>query len=73
MEIWPNNGTPDFSSSPITTSATQAAGRCTVADMDGDGCPDIVAPVGQVFYGNCAYQFTPVILLNSFWGAVCGG
>jgi hypothetical protein len=27
--------------------------------MDGDGCPDIVA-LGQIFYGNCAYQFTSV-------------
>jgi hypothetical protein len=67
LEIWPNNGTFDFSSSPISI-PNSGGGPFTVVDMDGDGCPDIVAPVGQVFYGNCAYQFTPVVLLNSFWG-----
>ena len=67
LEIWPNNGTPDFSSSPITI-PNSGGGPFTVADMDGDGCPDIVAPVGQVFYGNCAYQFTPLALSNLFWG-----
>jgi len=67
LEIWPNNGTLDFSSSPITIPNT-TSGPFTVADMDGDGCPDIVTGDGQIFYGNCAYQFTPVILSNSNWG-----
>jgi hypothetical protein len=46
LEIWPNNGTLDFSSSPITTQAP-TIGPLIIADMDGDGHPDIVAP-GQV-------------------------
>jgi len=62
LEIWPNNGTLDFSAPPITV--PNADGLAAIADMDGDGCPDIVAN-GQVFYGKCAYQFTPVALSNS--------
>jgi hypothetical protein len=64
LEIWPNNGTLDFSSSPITTQAP-TIGPLIVADMDGDGHPDIVAP-GQIFYGNGAYQFTLVATPDSF-------
>ena len=67
LEIWPNNGTPDFSSSPIRIS-NSTSGPFTVVDMDLDGCPDIVTADGQVFYGNCAYQFTPLVLSNSNWG-----
>jgi hypothetical protein len=66
LEIWPNNGTLDFSSSPITF--TQPTSTITVADMDGDGYPDIVSATGQVFYGNGNYQFTPVTLATSNWG-----
>jgi hypothetical protein len=58
LEIWPNNGTPSFSSSPITFQ--QQTGDVSVADMDSDGYPDIVSSLGQIFYGNGAYQFTPV-------------
>jgi hypothetical protein len=64
LEIWPNNGTLDFSSSPITTQAP-TIGPLIIADMDGDGHPDIVAP-GQVLYGNGAYQFTAVATPDSF-------
>ena len=66
LEIWPNNGTLNFSSSPITL--TQQTATITVADMDGDGYPDIVSATGQVFYGNGAYQFTPITLAGSNWG-----
>jgi FG-GAP-like repeat/FG-GAP repeat len=55
LEIWPNNGTLNFSSSPITLQQASQA-PLTIADIDGDGCPDIVA-VGQILYGNCSYQF----------------
>ena len=64
LEIWPNNGTLDFSSSPITFS--QQTANVTVADMDGDGYADIVSAcesalcTGLMFYGNGSYQFTPV-------------
>ena len=60
---WPNNGSLDFSSSPITL--PPASGPFTVADMDGDGHPDIVA-LGQVLYGNGAYQFTAVATTDTF-------
>jgi VCBS repeat protein len=66
LEIWPNNGTLNFSSSPITLQQP-SQGPLTIADMDGDGCPDIVA-VGQIFYGNCAYQFTPEATTPTFDG-----
>ncbi len=67
LEIWPNNGTLDFSSPPFTI-PNSVGSPFTVADMDGDGCPDIVAASGQVFYGNCAYQFTTLVLSSSNWG-----
>ncbi len=66
LEIWPNNGTPDFSSSPITF--PQQTADVEVADMDGDGHPDVISGTGQIFYGNGSYQFTPVALSNSGWG-----
>jgi hypothetical protein len=66
LEIWPNNGTPNFSSSPITFS--QPTASITVVDMDGDGYPDIVSASGQIFYGNGSYQFTPVTLSSENWG-----
>jgi FG-GAP-like repeat len=56
LEIWPNNHTLNFSSSPITLQQP-TQGPLAIADIDADGCPDIVA-VGQILYGNCAYQFT---------------
>lgn len=58
LEIWPNNDTLNFSSSPVTL--TQPTSDITVADMDGDGFPDIVSGTGQIFYGNGSYQFTAV-------------
>jgi hypothetical protein len=64
LEIWPNNGTLNFSSSPITTQSP-TIGPLIIADMDGDGHPDIVAP-GQIFYGNGSYQFTAVATPDSF-------
>jgi hypothetical protein len=61
LTIWPNNGTPSFSPSPITLQTISNAGPIHVADMDGDGYPDIVT-TNEIFYGNGAYQFTPVAL-----------
>lgn len=63
LVVWPNNGSLDFSSSPITL--VPANGPYTVADIDGDGHPDIVA-LGQVLYGNGTYQFTAVATPGSF-------
>lgn len=68
LEIWPNNGSLDFSSSPITL--PQPTANVTISDMDGDRHPDIVSActyaqcAGQVLYGNGAYQFTPVTVTN---------
>ncbi len=58
LEIWPNNGALGFAGSPIQV-PPPLMGYFTVADMDHDGHPDIVA-LGEVLYGNGAYQFTPV-------------
>jgi hypothetical protein len=66
LEIWPNNGTPDFSSSPITFS--QPTPGVWVADMDGDGHPDIVTSTGQIYYGNGAYQFSPPVSVGNLSG-----
>ncbi|MGC2246353.1 MAG: FG-GAP-like repeat-containing protein [Terriglobales bacterium] len=65
LVIWPNNGTFNFSSSPITLPAIN--GPITVADIDGDGHPDIVGS-GQIFFGNGAYGFTPVSIPPTFDG-----
>jgi hypothetical protein len=62
LEIWPNNKSLNFSSSPITLQQP-SEGPLTVVDMDGDGHPDIVANL-QIFYGNGTYQFTPISLGN---------
>ena len=59
LVIWPNNGTLQFGS-PIEV-PPPVSGYFTVADMDHDGHPDIVG-LGEVLYGNSAYQFTPVLL-----------
>jgi hypothetical protein len=61
LTIWPNNGTLSFSPSPITVPTISNAGPIHVADMNGDGYPDIVT-VNEIFYGNGAYQFTPVLM-----------
>jgi hypothetical protein len=65
LTIWPNNGTFNFSSSPITLPAIN--GPITVSDMDGDGHADIIGS-GQIFYGNGAYGFTPVSIPATFDG-----
>jgi hypothetical protein len=76
LEIWPNNGSLDFSSSPITLPQTSA--NVAVSDMDGDGRPDIVSACeyaqcpGQIFYGNGFYQFTPVTVANLSFPYVIG-
>jgi FG-GAP-like repeat len=62
LEIWPNNGTANFSSSPVTI--PQQTADVTVADMDGDEIPDFVSATGQVFYGTGSYQYTPVTVPN---------
>ena len=64
LEIWPNNGSLDFSSSPITL-PPPITGPFAIADMDGDGHRDIVA-LGQIFYGNGSYQFTSVSTPDPF-------
>ena len=40
--------------------------------MDGDGHPDVISAGGQIFYGNGAYQFTPVTVANLYWPYVIG-
>jgi hypothetical protein len=62
LTVWPNNRTFTFSSAPVTLSG--AGGTVEVADMDGDGHPDIVT-TGQIFYGDGAYGFTALALPNS--------
>jgi hypothetical protein len=69
--IWPNNLSLDFSSSPITVPEQPVNGPITVADMDGDGHPDIVA-LGEILYGNSLYQFTAIPTQNSFFEYVVG-
>jgi hypothetical protein len=71
LEIWPNNGTLNFSSSPIAIQPPTYI-PLTIADIDGDGCPDIVgagetlSSGGQILYGNCAYGFTTEANTPSF-------
>jgi hypothetical protein len=65
LVVWPNNGTFGFLSSPINLPPIN--GPIMVADMDGDGHPDIVGS-GQIFFGNWAYQFTPVATQNTSSG-----
>lgn len=64
LSIWPNNGTLSFSPSPITVQTTLPTGGIHVADIDGDGYPDIVT-AGKILFGNGAYQFTPLPLAIS--------
>jgi hypothetical protein len=76
LEIWPNNGTFNFSSSPITF--TQPTANVAVSDMDGDGLADVVSACeyaqcpGQIFYNSGSYQFTPVTIPNFSWPYVVG-
>jgi hypothetical protein len=67
LEIWPNNKSLDFSSSVISVPYS-LGGPFMVADIDGDGCPDIVA-LGQVLYGDCNYQFTAISIPDTFSGS----
>jgi hypothetical protein len=69
LEIWPNNGSLNFSSSPITL--PEQTPNITVTDMDGDGYPDIVSS-GQILYGNGSYAFTPVTVANLGWPYIVG-
>jgi len=64
--IWPNNGAGGFSSTPITLAASDP-GLIHVADMDGDGHPDIVTENG-IFFGAGSYQFThvPLVIGSNF-------
>ena len=61
LVIWPNNGAGGFSSSPITVPTLSSPGPIHVADIDGDGHPDIVT-VNEILFGDGSYQFTPVPL-----------
>ena len=61
LVIWPNNGTSTFSPSPITVPTISLPGPVHIADMDGDGHPDIVT-FNEIFFGNGSYQFTSVPL-----------
>lgn len=76
LEIWPNNGSLNFSSSPITLQ--QPSANISVSDMDSDGHPDFVSACeyaqcpGQIFYSNGSYQFTPVTVANLTWPYIIG-
>ncbi len=76
LEIWPNNGTPNFSPSPVTV--PQPISDITVADMDGDGHPDFISACqysqcpGQIFYGSGSYQFNPVTVQNLTFPYIVG-
>jgi hypothetical protein len=76
LEIWPNNSSLNFSPSPVTL--PEQTPNATVADVDGDGYPDIVASCpsspcgGQVLYGNGAYAFTPVTAAGLGWPYIVG-
>jgi hypothetical protein len=63
LMIWPGNGDPNFPTSPITISppapATTDYGAIQVADIDGDGHPDLIAQ-GVIFFGLGSFQFSPV-------------
>jgi hypothetical protein len=61
LVIWPNNGAGGFSSSPISLPTISLPGPIHLADMDGDGHPDIVT-VNEIFFGAGSYQYTPVPL-----------
>lgn len=70
LVIWPNTGGANFSPSSITI-PTPTPGDIYVADMDGDGFPDIVTK-GMILYGNGSYQFTPVTLPGQYQSWVVG-
>lgn len=70
MEIWPNNRSLNFSSTML--GYTWQIRTVNVADMDGDGFPDIVASSGQILYGNGNYQFTPLTVPNLGFGPIIG-
>ena len=76
LEIWPNNGSLNFSSSII--GLQQAWDNVSVFDMDGDGHADIISACeyaqcpGEIFYGNGSYQFTSVNVANLSFPYVVG-
>jgi hypothetical protein len=63
LVIWPGNGNPNFAGSPTTISPPAPAsvefGEIQVADIDGDGHPDLIAS-GVIFFGLGNFQFSPV-------------
>jgi hypothetical protein len=63
LVIWPGNGNPNFTGSPTTISPPALAsiefGDIQVADIDGDGHPDLIAS-GVIFFGLGNFQFSPV-------------
>jgi hypothetical protein len=65
LMIWPGTGDPNFPASPITLSAPAPAstvyGAIQVADVDGDGHPDLIAN-GVIFFGLGGFQFSPVLM-----------
>lgn len=68
LEIWPNNRTFNFSSSPIAF--TQQTASIGVADMDGDGLQDVVSACeyalcpGIVFFNLGSYQFSALTIAD---------
>jgi hypothetical protein len=68
--IWPGTGDPSFSGSSeivIAPSAGMAfyAPALQVADMDGDGRPDLVMPF-LILYNNGNVNFTPVQVMSGY-------
>jgi hypothetical protein len=64
LAVWPGTGDPNFSGSPIVTDTPSSASvepTIQVADVDGDGHPDVIAS-GSIFFGAGNFQFSPVTI-----------
>jgi hypothetical protein len=63
LVIWPGNGNPNFTGSPTiiypTAPASVEFADIQVADIDGDGHPDLIAS-GVIFFGLGNFQFSAV-------------